>query len=220
MVEITTILGIDEAGRGPVIGPMVMAGVVIKGGTQEKLSSIGVKDSKLLTPKKREELYPKVLEIVESYKIVVLEPEIIDNALENETLNLNWLEANTSADIINELNPDKSIIDCPSTNISAYKEYISRLIKNNEMELSLEHNAERFMPVAAASLLAKVTRDRIIEKLKKEIGKDFGSGYMSDEKTQKFLEEYHDKYANIFRKTWSSYKKVFEKKFQKNLGEF
>jgi len=206
----------DEAGRGPVIGPLVMAGVLVEEINHSKLESLGVKDSKLLTALKREGLYTKILEIVDDYKITVLEPEIIDTALKTAHLNLNWLEANASAEIINSLNPDKAIIDCPSNNITTYREYILNLLKNKNINLILEHKAEKYPTVAAASILAKVTRDRIINDLKKKIGIDFGSGYMTDKKTQDFLKKYYDKYDNIFRKTWASYKQVF----QKSIGEF
>lgn len=214
------ILGIDEAGRGPVIGPMVMCGVVVEDGVGEQFRALGVKDSKLLTPDEREKLYPQILALVKSYKIVVLEADVIDAAISSSALNLNKLEAHTSADILNTLNPDAAIIDCPSTNIKAYKDYLYHLLHNKKIVLTLEHKAERHMPVAAASVLAKVTRDRIIEDIKKKIGVDFGSGYMSDEKTQRFLFEFHEKYHNLFRKTWAPYQKVIEKKHQKRLGEF
>src|SRR3989344_9552807 len=167
-------LGMGEAGRGPIIGPLVMCGIILSESEQKKLSSLGVKDSKLLTPEKREELYQKIISISKKYKIIVLEPETIDAALSSSSLNLNWLEAHTSAEILNELNPKAAIIDCPSTNIKAYKDYLYHLLKNKRIALTLEHNAEKHTPVAAASILAKVTRDRIIAQLKKEIGIDFG----------------------------------------------
>lgn len=199
---------------------MVMCGVVIEDGVQEKLAKCGVKDSKLLSAEAREALYPQVLALIKDYKLVIIEPETIDAALNTSSLNLNWLEAHTSADILNELNPDHAIIDCPSTNIKAYKDYLYHLLTNKKIKLTLEHNAERHMPVAAASILAKVTRDRLIEDLKKKIGINFGSGYMSDEVTQKFLAQYHQTHSSIFRKSWSSYKNTVDKKNQKSLGEF
>src|SRR3990167_3672756 len=70
--------------------------------------------------------------------------------------------------ILNELKPDKAIVDCPSNNIPAYKEYLQNLL-TVKMELVLEHNAEKHLQVAAASILAKVTRDRIIVDLEKKI---------------------------------------------------
>ena len=92
------ICGIDEAGRGPVIGPLVMAGVLIKEKDESKLSDIGVKDSKLLTKQQRNALYDKIIKIVKKYKIIITEPEEIDKAVKGENnLNLNWLEADKSA---------------------------------------------------------------------------------------------------------------------------
>ena len=101
------ICGIEEAGRGPVIGPMVMAGITIKEKDIHKLDHI--KESKLLTPTKRERLFDEIIKIAESYEIVILSAKEIDNALNSESLNLNWLEAETTSKIINKLQPDKII---------------------------------------------------------------------------------------------------------------
>ena len=200
--------GIEEAGRGPVIGPLVMCGVLIKESDEYKLVSIGAKDSKLLTPKTREVLYDQILNMVEKYKVIVISPQEIDEALLNPSMNLNWLEAVKMAEIINELNPDKVILDCPSTNPKAYAAYVRRHLKK-PVDMRAEHKADvKYTVVAASSIIAKVTRDREIEKIKKKIGVDFGSGYPSDEITQKFLQENWEKYPDIFRKTWISYKKV------------
>jgi ribonuclease HII len=215
-----TICGVEDAGRGPVIGPLVMAGVLINEKDEKKLVDIGVKDSKLLTPEKREELFNKIKKIAKSYKIIVLSPQDVDDALKSQTLNLNWLEAIASAKIINALKPDKAIIDCPSTNIRAYADYMGKNIKI-KCETVVEHKADLNYPVVgAASILAKVTRDREIEKIKKKIGENFGSGYTSDPVTREFLEKNYDKYPEIFRHTWETYKKLVRNKSQKGLGEF
>ncbi|MDO8510562.1 MAG: ribonuclease HII, partial [Nanoarchaeota archaeon] len=87
--------------------------------------------------------------------------------------------------------------------------------------LIVEHKADvNYLPAAAASIVAKVIRDRHIEHLKKEIGIDFGSGYMSDPKTQDFLKKYYKKHPDLFRKSWQSYKNVENAAKQKKLGEF
>ena len=88
-------------------------------------------------------------------------------------------------------------------------------------ELVVEHKADlNYIVVGAASVIAKVIRDRAVNHLISEIGIDFGSGYMSDPKTQEFLEKYHDKFPHLFRKKWQSYKNAEVKKMQKSLGEF
>lgn len=227
--------GIDEAGRGPVLGPLVIAGVVInsddrtsddrasddkKFDDEKKLAALGVKDSKLLTPKKREELFDKILKIVKKYEIIILEPKDIDAALMDPNTNLNWLEADTSAEIINKLKPEKAILDCPSNNIKEYSEYVRKKL-SVDCRLVAEHKADlNHIVVGAASILAKVTRDREIEKIKKKVGKALGSGYPADPATQKFLVENYKKYPDLFRKSWQTYKDVVNKKQQKGLGEF
>lgn len=183
-----------------------MCGVVVEPEDLTKLEEIGVKDSKLLTERKREALFEPIKKIVKAYKLIIIEPEEIDAAVNSATLNLNYLEAIKTALILNELKPDKAIVDCPSNNIAAYKEYLQHLL-TVKMDLVLEHNAEKHLQVAAASILAKVTRDRIIEELKKKYG-DCGSGYPSDPKTRAFLLANAKKYPHLFRKSWATYKNL------------
>ena len=204
------IAGADEAGRGPVIGPMVMCAVTMEEEDIAKLEAIGVKDSKKLTPKKRAALVPEIKKIIKNHKIIIVEPKEIDEALNSPNLNLNWLEAIKTAMILNFLKPPKAIVDCPSNNIEAYHAYMGRFLKH-DMEIVLEHDAERYLPVAAASIIAKVNRDTLIEELREKYG-DFGSGYPSDPKTKKFLQENWNKHKEIFRTSWASYKKLAQPK--------
>ncbi len=215
------ICGIDEAGRGPIIGPMVMAGVLVDEEGGESLKSIGVKDSKLLTLGRMRVLFVKIKGIAIRHKIVVIQPLEIDSALESDSLNLNWLEAHKTAEIINALKPQKAIIDGPSNNLADYKRYLVKLLDNKSIDVSVEHKADlNHVECGAASILAKVTREDEIEKIKKKIGKNFGSGYPSDPITKAFLEKNFNKYLEIFRKSWAPYKRVAGSGGQKKIGEF
>ncbi|MBI2582475.1 ribonuclease HII [Candidatus Woesearchaeota archaeon] len=224
-IEISKIIvGLDEAGRGPVLGPLVMAALAVKEENIKKLEWMGVKDSKKLSAQVREELFEQIREVVEDFRIEMIEPDAIDLSVNGEESNLNWLEADTSARMISELDPDTIIVDCPSPNIKAYKEYFaSRLSKavRDKAELIVEHKADvNYIVASAASVVAKVIRDRHIEHLKTEIGVDFGSGYMSDPKTQEFLKNYYKTHPHMFRRSWQSYKNVEDAQKQKKLGEF
>ena len=211
------ILGIDEAGRGPVIGPMVMAGVMIEKGDENLIE--GSVDSKLLTHPKRIELDKKIRANTD-FKVIVIGPKEIDEALLSDKLNLNWLEAHKQAEIINKLQPDKAIIDCPSINCEAYEKYLSELIENKEIELVVEHKADvNYLTAAAASILAKVERENQMEKIKQKYG-DTGPGYPANKTTQDFVKNNWDKCPEIFRKTWSTYKRFARIEGQKALGEF
>ncbi len=214
------VCGIDEAGRGPLIGPMVMAGVLVDEEGSESLRSMGVKDSKLLSQNRRVALYKRIIPVVKKYKIIVIEPKEIDAALNSDDLNLNWLEAHTSAQIINELKPEKMIIDCPSNNVIAYKRYLMKLLDNKKIEAVVEHKADvKYVECSAASILAKVTREEEIESIKKRVG-DFGSGYLTDPKTIKFFEKNAEKHHEIFRKTWAPYRKRLDGRNQSKMSDF
>ena len=177
------------------------------------------KDSKKLTKKKRMELFKKYTKSL-TYKVIIVEPSEIDEALASDHLNLNWLEAHKTAEIINALNPDEAHIDSPSPNAEAYKNYLRNLLKNKNIELIVGHKMEsKSKPTAAASVIAKVTRDSIIEEIQKKYG-NIGPGYPSNPTTQKFLKENWDKHPEIFRKSWISWKNHKDKKEQKLLDDF
>ncbi len=216
------IVGVDEAGRGPVLGPMVMAALAFKEEEIQKLAWLGVKDSKQLSSEVREDLFERLREVVHDFRVEVIEPDAIDLSLSES--NLNWLEADTSSRMVSELAPDKAIIDCPSVNIESYKKYFHDKIPpplHDSIVLVVEHKADvNHLVVSAASIVAKVMRDRWIDRLKREIGIDFGSGYTSDPKTQRFLAAHHDKFPGLFRTRWQSYKRIEEAKRQKSLGDF
>jgi ribonuclease HII len=212
----TTICGIDEAGRGPIIGSLFMAGVVIEPEHEAILKKMGVKDSRLLTPKKREALFDEIQKVVKSFKVIRVPPDEIDEAVQSKNTNLNWLEATHAVTILNELKPHSAIIDCPSPNIKAYTAFIEKKLQHKTKLLCAHHADTDYIVVGAASILAKVLRDREMAELRKKLGVDFGSGYIADPKTKAFVESYWDKFPEIFRHSWKTFKNIA----QQSLGKW
>ena len=212
------ICGIDEAGRGPIIGPMVIAGSVANEDVIEKLRDLGVKDSKLLSKKKREELFEKIKELT-NYEIITLTANKIDEYNFSGT-NLNQMEAKYIAKIIEKLNPELSIIDSPEPNPKKFEKMIQDKL-NKKYNLLSEHKADSNHIIAAAgSILAKVTRDNIINEIKTEVGGNIGSGYPSDPNTKKFLQKnFRGPINKYLRKCWKTYQNL-EKPVQSNLSDF
>ncbi len=215
-------LGIDESGKGPIIGSLFIVGLLMNEKDIPKLKKLGVKDSKLLSHKKRIELAEKIKDIAKGIKIIEIKPDEIDDAIDgNNTLNLNWLEAHKIAEIINQLNSDRVILDCPSPNIQKYKNYVKNLLNNKNIELIVEHKADvNYLECSGSSIIAKVMRENQIKELKNRLKIEFGSGYSSDPITQKFIKENFDKHPEIFRKSWSTWKNHNNNKKQKKLDEF
>ena len=149
----TTTLGIDEAGRGPVIGPLVIAAVKIKPEQEQFLIDLGVKDSKLLSPLQRERMFDEILQL--DHKILIISSKEIDDTLNSDDSNLNWLEADQSIILLESLNAENGILDCPSNNVVAYTRYITTKLKT-KTKILCEHKADQKYPVvSAASILAK-----------------------------------------------------------------
>ena len=217
----TLVLGLDEAGKGPILGSLFICGTLFDEKDLDKLKELGVKDSKLLAHKKRIELAKEIKKLAKKYRIIQVKPEEIDKAVNKEDgLNLNWLEAHKTALIINELKPDKAIIDCPSPNINKYKEYLLNLLNNKKIVLIVEHKADlHHAIVGAASILAKCEREEEMKKIQEKYG-NTGPGYTSNPITQKFVKENFDKHPEIFRKSWRTWKNHDNAKKQKKLGEF
>jgi len=200
---------------------MVMCGAVFKEEDVPKLKALGVKDSKLLTPRRRQELFGQIKNLAVKHKIIKLSPKQIDEIVDGpKSSNLNWLEAVTSADLIKALRPDIAILDCPSPNLYAYKKYVMELLDLN-VKIVCSHKADlKYPSVSAASILAKITRDREIEKLKKRVGMNFGSGYPADPNTKHFLEHHLHEFPEIVRHSWMTVKKIKSRKSQSDLGSF
>lgn len=217
-------LGIDDAGRGPVLGPMILAGCLLDKKAEIELQKLGVKDSKQLTPRRREFLANAIKEKAETFELTLTSPKEIDDK-NAEGIKLNELEAEKCAKIINKINKSgrklKIVIDCPSTSIVKWKDYLKTKIDNlSNLEISCEHKADKnHVAVAAASILAKSKREKEIAKLKLKYGDQIGSGYTSDPLTIKFVEKYANKYKDdgIFRLTWATWKKASEKRAQRKL---
>ena len=195
--------GIDEAGRGPVIGPMVIA---IVGWSNSEAESIGVKDSKQLTPSGRSRLYKLIVSKAPCVKHVVIEPSEIDDYV-NRGL-LNELEAIKMSELIKACSGvTKVYVDSPDPNPSRFREFIN--VKDVDL-IVLNHADESIPLVSAASIVAKVIRDTIISRLKETYG-DFGSGYPSDPRTIGALRKWINDGAlpPIVRRSWRTVKRMF-----------
>jgi ribonuclease HII len=200
------VAGIDEAGRGCVIGPLVIAGVLVKQENLPALAQLGVKDSKLLTAKKREALAPEIIRLAEKYLILKLSPMEIDVAVERQTKlhKLNRLEAETMAKIVTELKPDTVYVDAADVVEQRFGHHIQEASPWKTHIVS-EHKADKTYPiVSAASILAKVNRDQDVAELRVQYG-DFGTGYLTDPKTKQFLTAWlktNKEYPDCVRKSW------------------
>ncbi|MCW3980614.1 MAG: ribonuclease HII [Candidatus Bathyarchaeota archaeon] len=200
------IMGVDEAGRGCVLGPLVIAGVLMNPGSMSRLLELGVKDSKLLSPRRRESLVKEIQKVAISIHTIELSPAEIDVAVNNRKrlYKLNRLEARAMAEAIQALKPDIAIVDASDVLADRFKHHIMECLQFPIHVIS-EHRADRNYPVvSAASIIAKVERDHIIERLRTQHG-DFGSGYMADPKTVDFLSTLAregDEYPDFVRRSW------------------
>jgi ribonuclease HII len=185
------VAGVDEAGRGCAIGPLVIAGVLFDEKKIPILREIGVKDSKRLSAKKRRYLVEEIKELAIDYEVIEIQPRVIDKVvLRGKPLRrLNYLETMIMAKVIRELNPDLAHVDSPDVNPQRCIEQIQSVV-NFKIKIICEPKAdEKYPSTSAASIVAKVTRDQRILELREKFG-DFNSGYTSDKKTQKFIENY------------------------------
>jgi len=215
------LLGIDDAGRGAVLGPLVIAGVLLDGEGLPKLIDLGVKDSKLLSRRRREHLAPEIKKIALKCHTVEFCPEEIDRVVDfgRKFRKLNWLEACGMADVILKLKPDVAYVDASDVVAERFKEQILERIPF-EVEIVSEHKADRNYPiVSAASILAKVRRDEAIAQLCQQHG-ELGSGYVTDEKTMSFLRSWIDAHGScpdFARKSWRPAKRLMDKSIQMKI---
>jgi len=210
------IYGIDEAGRGCVIGPLVMCRAGIDPKKEKELLKLGVKDSKKLSAKQREALEGPVRELCD-IRTHHLSAEDITKGM--DSLNLNDIEAQTIGLLLSDAPLDSQVfIDSPDNIPIKFSERIKRFLSPAPY-LVCENKAEdRYPIVAAASIIAKVERDREIERIKKVVGHDFNSGYTSDPITTAYLASHSQEEVvrPFIRWKWAT----MEKLRQKRMSDF
>ncbi len=179
------ILGADEAGKGPVIGSMFVAGLVIEEEKLFDLVAYGVKDSKLLSPPKREILSKKITKIANEIFILEVKPQVIDEL--RKVMTMNDLMVRSFSQVVEKLVAHRAILDAADVNAARFAERVKKTSKTT-MDILAEHKAdERYHVVSAASILAKVNRDASMRKLEDVLGQKIGSGYPHDQDTLTFL---------------------------------
>jgi len=217
------ICGVDEAGRGPVVGPMVIAGVIFS--DESILIENNVKDSKKLSPRRRRYLAKKIKNSAISYEILVISASDIDDM--RKVMTLNEIEVNAFTKIIKKLKPKTCYVDSADVNEDRFgRDILDGL--SFKPEIISKHKADDIYPiVGAASILAKTRRDEeieiIAEKLEKKLNLPLGSGYPADPITQKFLKTWLNRYNKFpieIRKSWKTTQNLIKEKNTKRLDDF
>ena len=194
------LLGVDEAGRGPVLGPLVVAAFKMPQHDLHHLRWAGVQDSKQLSKSRREELYEWLHEEGSqrgwAIEIEVSAASRVDRAMQVATLNVHEVElfaavVNRIAASQEQLQQGVIQLDACDSNAERFGNDVAARLKNwpwNSWEVDSRHKADQIhLAVAAASIAAKVRRDSAMLDLSTSLGIDLGSGYPSDPVTQAAL---------------------------------
>lgn len=180
-------LGIDEAGRGSLVGPLVVGAFLCPQGRLEILRELGARDSKLLPRAQRERVYRRLQGVGQCVSIA-LEPARIDRYVARG--GLNRLEAEAFARLVRSTGPREVFVDACDTDPDRFGRLVHRLSRGTA-PIRSTHRADVVVPVVgAASIVAKVRRDRAIDRLARSLGPGIGSGYPSDRRTVDFVRNY------------------------------
>ncbi|RLI51274.1 MAG: ribonuclease HII [Candidatus Thorarchaeota archaeon] len=206
------VAGVDEAGRGPMVGPLVVCGIMMSSNQIAYLVEIGVQDSKVISAKRREFLFAEIMALAEGIAIRRITAVEIDEG-RARGVSLNRIEVSAFASVARELHPDVVYMDAADVVPRRFEETVAHESGLANCQFVAEHKADSKYPiVAAASIVAKVERDREIQRLHTIYG-DFGSGYPSDPKTVRFVEHIvrtGEPLPPVVRKSWNSVKRVIE----------
>ncbi|RQW78234.1 MAG: ribonuclease HII [Methanothrix sp.] len=203
------LMGADEAGKGPVVGSMFVAGLVIDEEKLFDLAAFGVRDSKQLAPAKREVLAKKIMRIATDHYILEVPPKIIDEL--RQVMTMNDIMVRSFSQVVAKLHADRAILDAADVDAARFAARV-RSASETKMELIAEHKAdERHQIVSAASILAKVRRDASMRELEAQLGCKIGSGYPHDQNTLDFLaswlKENHD-LPPCARHSWATAQRI------------
>ncbi len=200
------------------LGPLVICLATIEKEKEEELRKIGVKDSKLLTPKKREHLYGKMTSLCREFVVMKTTANSLNEEMKKHSLNeIEAMELGKALSLL-KTPPEVVYIDSPDTVANRFCTRIRKYHLGDE-QLICEHKADFNYPIcSAASIIAKVERDAVIEEIKKELCCNFGSGYSSDDRTIDFLKKnfHRPEIHKYIRKEWETIDKLKQRK----LSEF
>jgi ribonuclease HII len=220
--------GADEAGRGALLGPLVVSIVAVKQSSIKRLSDIGVRDSKLLSAKRRSRIYNEIMDIAEDARFDMILPSEINDAMANR-ISLNELEAKHFSSLFDQINLNVHTIYLDSPDViperfgerfGMYSTKPTRVsgIKSAKRPAGVEftrvvaeHKADvRYPVVSAASIIAKVARDAEIERLERKLRIKIGSGYPSDAETIEMIRANlgNPKLDQHIRNRWATLEKI------------
>lgn len=222
------VLAIDEAGRGPVIGSMFIAGVVIDESKAEKLSLDGVRDSKKMSPKKRQLFYSRIKEEADETYVVEVTASEID--FRRKRISLNELEGEKMAKVIEQAVEDEAdfevlILDVPDPTGEQYLNRIRKYVEIPEgIEIIAEHGADDNYPAcSAASVIAKVNRDRSVEEIEEKFGIELRSGYPHESTVINYMRKVikeEGEYPDFVRESWATADRIRKEKSQSKLKDY
>lgn len=214
----TRICGVDEAGRGPVIGPLVVAGVLVE--DDAELREIQVRDSKKLSEKRRGELARMIVETADC-EIEVVPAEDIDEM--RKLMTINEFEARLFASILGKLRPDTAYLDSADANRKTFEKSVRKEL-DFDLEIVCEHKAdERYPVVSAASIIAKEKREEEVRRIGEELGEDIGSGYPADPITIEFMQRWISENGDLpphTRRSWETARKMLSTSKTRKLDEY
>lgn len=216
-------IGVDEAGKGPVLGPMVAAAVR----ADETNLPDGIDDSKRLTAAKRESI---ATQLRESPAVAVGLGVVTTDEIDDPETDMNSLTVAAQVRALGDVatDGDHALVDAGDVSESRFARRVEEGVVDTDggvaIDVTAEHGAdEASRLVGAASIIAKVERDSRIAALNEEYNGDIGSGYPSDPTTREFLADYVDRHGNLpacARASWSTCEDVLAAAEQSDLAEF
>jgi len=212
------ICGVDEAGRGPVLGPLIICGIAVE--SDKALKRLGVRDSKKLSPNRREELAAKIMKIAR-VELVEISADEIDSLRKRMTMN--ELEAKAFAAVVERLSPKIAYLDAADVDEDNFGKAVCASMKCKAQIISQHKADDTFPVVSAASIIAKVNRDRRVREIEREIGRPIGSGYQTDDITMTFLKDWINENGSCpphTRRSWEPAKNLMRLKDVRRLDQF
>lgn len=218
--------GMDEAGRGPVVGPLVVA--VVAARDPKEIEALGVRDSKQLSAARREQLDREIRSRAAHVALTEVHAPELDTLMAHQSLN--DIEVDVFAALGRGIAADVYYLDACDTNEARFgAKFLAKLGRDaSPPRIVSEHRADETYPlVSAASIVAKVRRDAVIasiaQRLEPLVGVPLGSGYSHDESTRRFLDQHLARFGTLpqeARRAWETSKEIIRVRAQRRLSSF